>query len=89
MQGQQSTQSNFFPMIYKKLIPSDHLLRKLATAVDFVFVSELVRDCYGSDNGRPSWEPLVLFKMVFLPCGMLRVVSFAEPQFPYDLGGLC
>jgi len=47
-------------------------LRKLAAAVDFSFVSDLVRDCYCPDNGRPSWDPLVLFKVVFL-------------QFLYDL----
>ena len=29
-------------MIYEDLIPPDHLLHKLAAAVDFSFVSELV-----------------------------------------------
>jgi len=32
MQGQHSTQSSFFGMIYEDLIPADHLLRKLSTA---------------------------------------------------------
>lgn len=59
-------------MIYEDLIPTDHLLRRLAAAVDFSFVSALVHDCYCPDNGRPSWDPLVLFKVVFL-------------QFLYDL----
>ena len=27
----------------------------------------------------------MLFKVIFLPFGMLRVVSFAGPQFLYDL----
>jgi IS5 family transposase len=36
------------------------------------FVTALVSDCYCPDNGRPSWNPLVLFKVVFL-------------QFLYDL----
>jgi IS5 family transposase len=72
MQGQQSSQSSFFAMIYEELIPSDHLLRRLSAAVDFSFVPDLVSDCYCPDNGRPSWDPLVLFKMVFL-------------QFLYDL----
>ena len=71
MQGQHSKQSSFFDMIYD-LIPADHLLCKLAAAVDFSFVSDLVSDCYCPDNGRPSWDPLVLFKVVFL-------------QFLYDL----
>lgn len=72
MQGQQSSQSSFFAMIYEELIPSDHLLRRLSAAVDFSFVPDLVSDCYCPDNGRPSSDPLVLFKMVFL-------------QFLYDL----
>jgi len=72
MQGQHSNQSSFFGMIYQELIPADHLLCKLAAAVGLSFVSETVSDCYCPDNGRPSWDPLVLFKVVFL-------------QFVYDL----
>ena len=72
MQGEHSAQASFFGMIYDELIPADHLLRHLAAAVDFSFVSDLVSACYCSDNGRPSWDPLVLFKVVFL-------------QFLYDL----
>ena len=69
MQGEHSSQNSFFGMIYEELIPADHLLRKLATAVELSFVSKLVRNCYCPDNGRPSWDPLVLFKVVFLPFG--------------------
>jgi len=72
MQGQHSPQSSFFALIYDRLVPADHLLRRIAAAVDFAFVTDLVRDCYCPDNGRPSWDPLVLFKAVFL-------------QFLYDL----
>ena len=72
MQGKHSKQSSFFGMIYEDLIPADHLLCRLAATVDFSFVSELVGDCYCPDKGRPSWDPLVLFKVVFL-------------QFLYDL----
>ncbi len=72
MQGEHSAQGSFFGMIYEELIPADHLLRQLAAAVDLTFVSETVSDCYCPDNGRPSWDPLVLFKVVFL-------------QFLYDL----
>ena len=41
-------------------------------AVDLSFVGPLVSDCYCADNGRASWDPVVLFKIVFL-------------QFLYDL----
>jgi len=56
-QGEDSSQSSFFGMIYGELIPTDHLQRKLAAAVDLSFVSETVSDCCCPDNGRPAWEP--------------------------------
>ena len=103
MQGEHSSQSSFFGLIYEDLIPEDacilpdHLWRKLA-AVDLGFVSDLVSDCpstwlravslsnrYCPDTGRPSCDPLVLFKVVFLLFDKLRVVSNVEPQFLYDL----
>ena len=59
-------------MIYDELIPADHLLRQIAATVDFSFVGDLVSDYYCPDNGRPSWDPLVLLRVVFL-------------QFLYDL----
>ena len=59
-------------MIYERLVPADHLLRKITATVDLSFVTDLVSDCYCPDNGRPSWDPLLLFKVVFL-------------QFLYDL----
>ncbi len=45
MQGERSSQNSFFGMIYEDLLPADHLLRKLATAADFSFVSDPVGDC--------------------------------------------
>ncbi len=63
---QHSTQSSFFGMIYDELIPADHLLRQIAATVDLSFVSDLVNDCYCPDNGRPSWDPLVVFNVVSL-----------------------
>jgi len=66
MQNEQTRQNSFFGIIYEDLIPADHLLRNLTARVDFGFVRELVSDCYCPDNGRPSWDPLVLFKVAFL-----------------------
>jgi len=54
MQGEHSSQNSFFGMIYEDLVPADHLLCKLAAAVDFGFVSDLVSNCYCPDNGHPS-----------------------------------
>ena len=48
------------------LVPSDHLLRKIDAAVDFNRLYELVEPLYCEDNGRPSVDPVVLFKMVLI-----------------------
>ncbi|WP_142130504.1 IS1182 family transposase [Bacillus sp. SLBN-3] len=48
------------------LVPQDHLLRKIDQYIDFSFILEKVRPFYSEDNGRPSLDPLVLFKMMFI-----------------------
>ena len=48
------------------LVPKDHLLRKIEKAIDFSFIYDLVKDRYSEDTGRPSIDPVVLFKIVFI-----------------------
>lgn len=48
------------------LVPEDHLLRKIDSAVDFTKIYDFVEDLYCTDNGRPSIDPVVLFKMVLI-----------------------
>ena len=48
------------------LVPLDHLLRKIDMAVDFNHIYDFVEDLYCADNGRPSVDPVVLFKMVLI-----------------------
>ena len=47
-------------------VPEDHLLRKIDDAVDFGKIYEIVGDLYCRNNGRPSVDPVVLFKIVFI-----------------------
>lgn len=47
------------------LVPKEHLVRKLESAIDFSFIYPLVENLY-SGVGRPSIDPVVLFKMVFI-----------------------
>ena len=47
-------------------IPQDHLLRKIDNAVDFTKIYSIVEELYCLDNGRPSIDPVVLFKMVLI-----------------------
>ncbi len=48
------------------LVPKDHLLRKIDKYIDFSFIRDKVRDFYCTNNGRPSVDPIVLFKMIFI-----------------------
>ena len=48
------------------LVPKDHLLRKIDAAVDFTKIYEIVEDLYCKDNGRPSTDPVVLFKIAMI-----------------------
>lgn len=48
-----------------QLVPENHLVRKLDAAIDFSFIYPLVEDLYSS-SGRPSIDPVVLIKMMFI-----------------------
>ena len=50
----------------ESLVPAEHLLRKIDAAVDFTRIYEMVEPLYCLDNGRPSVDPVVLFKMVLI-----------------------
>ena len=50
----------------ENMVPQDHLLRKIDTAIDFKKIYEFVEDLYCEDNGRPSVDPVVLFKIVLI-----------------------
>ncbi|MEG0470497.1 MAG: IS1182 family transposase [Longicatena sp.] len=47
------------------LVPQDHDVRKIDTCIEWDFIYPLVKDLY-SEFGRPSIDPVVLFKMVFI-----------------------
>ena len=40
------------------LVPQDHLLRKIDSAVDFTHIYDFVEELYCADNGRPSVDPV-------------------------------
>lgn len=48
-----------------QLVPKNHLVRKIDKHIDFTFIYDLVKDLY-SDVGRPSIDPVTLFKIVFI-----------------------
>ncbi len=50
----------------ESLVPAAHLLRKIDAAIDWSKLYELVEPLYCEDNGRPSIDPVALFKMVLI-----------------------
>ena len=50
----------------ESLVPADHLLRKIASAIDFDFIRDRVAHLYCADNGRPALDPVMLFKLLFI-----------------------
>ena len=55
----------YYQLSLEQLVSEDHLLRRLAAAVDFSFVRSLCRPFY-SPTGQPSVDPVVLFKMLLV-----------------------
>lgn len=61
------------------LMPKDHVLRKIDSAIDFTRIYDFVEELYCADNGKPSIDPVVLFKMVLITSDCCRLdyyVSF-------------
>ncbi|MDD3107344.1 MAG: IS1182 family transposase [Bacilli bacterium] len=50
----------------ESLVPEKHLLRKIDEIIDFEFIREIVKEYYSDEIGRPSIDPVVLFKIVFI-----------------------
>jgi transposase len=55
----------FNHMIFKKLIPKNHLLVKIDSVIDFSFVYEKVKDKY-SNIGKGSKDPVMMIKILLL-----------------------
>ena len=59
-------QSEIILYTLEDLVPEDSLFRKIDKYIDFTFIYDKVKDLYCEDNGRPSIDPVVLFKLVFI-----------------------
>ena len=55
----------FIIQTIEELVPQDHEVRKLEDAIDWNFIYPLVKNLY-SRIGRPSIDPVVLFKMIII-----------------------
>ena len=62
-----SSQSSFYgSYLYDRIVPADHLLRKINAVVDFSFVNDLVKDRYTHDFGRPAEDPEFMLRLCLL-----------------------
>ena len=59
-------QSEILMTTMEEIVPQDSLFRKIDKYIDFTFIYDEVKDLYCLDNGRPSIDPVVLFKIVFI-----------------------
>ena len=48
------------------LVPKNHILRDIDRSINFDFIYDIVEDMYSADTGRPSVDPVVLFKIVLI-----------------------
>ena len=48
------------------MVAKDHILRKIDEAIDFTHIYDIVKEKNCPDNGRPSIDPVVLFKIVMI-----------------------
>ena len=59
-------QSEIVMTTMEELVPETSLYRKIVKYIDFTFIYDEGKDLYCENNGRPSIDPVVLFKLVFI-----------------------
>ena len=59
-------QSEILMTTMEEIVPENSLFRKVDKYIDFTFIYDEVKDLYCKNNGRPSIDPVVLFKIVFI-----------------------
>lgn len=71
--------------LYEIVIPKNNILRQIKEMVDFSFVYDELKDKYCEDNGRPAYDPIMMFKYLLIKCiKQLSDVDLIE-QTRYDL----
>lgn len=64
MLKKETEQRQVIEMLYTDmLVPKNDLLRKIDRAMDLSRIYKFVEELYCEDNGRPSCDPVVLFKL--------------------------
>jgi transposase len=62
-----SPQESFYgSYLYDRIVPVDHLLRKINQVVDFSFARQILKDRYNPDIGRPAEDPEFMLRLCLL-----------------------
>jgi IS5 family transposase len=62
-----SPQESFYgSYLYDRIVPVDHLLRKINQVVDFSFTEQILKDRYNVDIGRPAEAPEFMLRLCLL-----------------------
>ena len=62
-----SPQESFFgSYLYDRIVPVDHLLRKINQVVDFSFAGQILKDRYNPGIGRPAEDPEFMLRLCLL-----------------------
>jgi transposase len=62
-----SPQESFYgSYLYDRIVPVDHILRKINQVVDLSFASEVLKDRYNPAIGRPAEDPEFLLRLCLL-----------------------
>ena len=57
LKSQQELNFSQYTDLYDKLIPQNHLFRKINELIDFSFIRDELKDKYCPDNGRTAEDP--------------------------------
>lgn len=53
-------------LVFEKLVPPDHYLRRVKQMMDFERFRDVVKDCYSASMGRSAEDPVRMIKLEFL-----------------------
>jgi transposase len=73
-------QSSFYNVLYQ-MIPDNHLLKQINSAIDLSFINELLADRYCKNFGRPAKEPEMMLRIQILK----YLYNLSDEQLIQDL----
>lgn len=85
LENQQKIIMSSYLNLYDMLVPKTNILRQIKEMVDFNFVYQELKDKYCDDNGRPAYDPIMMFKYLLIKC--IENISDVElvERTQYDL----